>query len=505
MGCKVCNKEKQEITPFINAEKIELTKSEDDEFKFDARKARKLIKYMLDEDKLYHNSLNPILLFNDEQLENLFQGNDEYPNYPYHNIQNEVEFKNLLMKFEDHRDLLYEWYKDESKYDNLIKLWKRNLCIYKMREYSDERLEEEFKKMDITDIDGFAVDFRSITNNSLESKASDIANYLKDEYDDFYSLITSCDDYKNDHYLSKTENQGVFTNNFQNIIKKLAKLSFPLIKNYAKKKFLNPNTLSKIQLKSGMLNKFRNILISCLTKNKSSNPIGFDNILSLVTKVKNGNALSEILKQTKMHFNNPCVNITNLAMSFMNLAVSVKTYYNNSVEFDQKTRHYSERMDDINRDFELHKKQIGLLDLDNPEECLKKIEVIGKKIYQDKKKVIEFVKNIDQEEKNLSEDKKKSGIKKTVACGVGVATGIIGGILTGGLLPLAGAVVSGVAMGVNIANLAKIKKQMNIYKEYKERENAKYEEIENSLAELRLTCDKINRRYIPSNLLEDDD
>lgn len=505
MGCKVCNKEIQEITSLPKLEKIELVKNEDDELKFDPKKARKLIKYMLSEDKLYHNSLNPILLFNDEQLENLLKGNDEYEKYPYHNIPNKVEFKNLLMKFEDHSELLYEWYKDESKYDNLIKLWKTNLCIYKMRDYSDERLEKEFQRMEITDIDSFIVDFRSITNNSLESKASNICNYLKDEYDDFYSLITSCDDFKNDNYLSKKENEGVFTNNFQNLIKKLAKSSFPLIKNYAKKKFLNLNTLSKIQLKSGMLNKFKNKLIDVIIQNKSSNSIGFDNVLSLVSKVKNGNALTEIIKQTKMHFNNPCVNITNLAISFMNLAVSIKTYYNNSVEFDEKTRHYSNRMDDINRDFELHKKQIGLLNLDNPDECLEKIKIIGKKIYQDKKKVIEFVKNIDNEEKNISEDKTKSGIKKTVACGVGLATGVVGGILTGGLLPLAGAVVSGIAMGINIANLAKIKKQMKIYQEYKEKEVAKYDEIENSLAELQFTYNKINQRYIPSNLLEDDD
>jgi hypothetical protein len=278
----------------------------------------------------------------------------------------------------------------------------------------------------------------------------------------------------------------------------------PLIKNYAKKKFLNLNTLGKIQLKSGMLNKFKDKLINAMIQNKSSNSIGFDNVLSLVSKIKNGNALTEILKQAKAHFNNPCVNITNLAVSFMNLAVSVKTYYNNSVEFDEKTRHYSNRIDDINKDFELHKKQIGLLNLDNPDECLEKIKIIGRKIYQDKKRVIEFVQNIDKEEKNLNEDKKKSGIKKTVACGVGVATGIVGGILTGGILPLAGAVVSGVAMGINIANLAKIKKQLNIYRDYKEKENAKFDEIENSLAELQFTYQKINQRYIPSNLLEDD-
>ena len=506
MGCNCCRKELQEIKP-VRYPIIELNRKKDDNddpFKFDPFQARKLIKLLLSEDYLYKNSLNPILLFNDEQLENLFMGNDEYTNFPYHNIQNRIEFKNLLMKFEDHRDILFEWYKDESKYDNIIKLWRTNLCLYKMKDYSDERLEREFNNAGITDIDNFIVDFRTIISGSIESKASNISNYLKDEYEDFYTLITACDDMKEDKELSKPKNGGIFTENFKNITKKLVKATLPLVKNYAKKKFLNLNTLSKIQLKSGILNKFKDLLLKNIVENKASNPIGFENVLSIANGLKNGKALSEIVKLTKVYFNNPSVNLTLVATSFMNLAVSVKTYYDNSVEFDSKTKHFSDRMESINSDFEYHKKQIGLLDLNDPEKCLKQVETIGKQIYQDKKKAIQFIQNIDEEEKHLKQDKKNAGIKKTLGCGVGVALGIVGGIATGGVLPLIGAVASGVAMGVNIANLVKIKKQLNIYKDYKERENEKYEEIENSLAELQTTYSKLNQRYIPKNLLEDD-
>ena len=502
MGCPMCNKTIQVVEPIIPL--IEVPKTEDEELKFDANKARKLVKFLLLEDKIYHKSLFPILLFNDEQLENLFKGNDEYKNYPYHNISNKVEFKYLLMKFEDHSDLLYEWYKDESKYENLIKLWKRNLCIYAMKEYTDEKLEEEFKNAGISDIDDFIIEFKTIINNSLESKASDINNFLKDEYDDFYSLITTCEDFKNDTYLSKPENKGVFTNNFQNIMKRLVKSALPLVKSHIKEKYLNLNTLSKIQLKSGMLNKFRDKLLAYIVKNKKySNPVGFDNVLSIVNKMKNGNALSEMVNQAKVHFNNPHAAIAYLATSFMNLAVSVKTYYNNCVEFDQKTKNYSDRMDSINRDFENHKKEIGLLDLDNYEEALEKVKTIGTKIYEDKKKVIEFVKNIDKEEKELGEGKKKAGRAKTLTSGAGVAVGVAGTILTGGIVAAiwgAGAIASGIATGLNIKNLLKIKKQLNIYKDYKERENTKFEEIQNTLAELQLTYNKLQERYIPKNL-----
>ena len=57
----------------------------------------------------------------------------------------------------------------------------------------------------------------------------------------FYTLITTSMDYKNDRYLSKSENEGIFTNNFKNIIEKLVKSSFPLVKNYVKEKYLNLN------------------------------------------------------------------------------------------------------------------------------------------------------------------------------------------------------------------------------------------------------------------------
>ena len=509
MGCQLCNKNSQIVEPLIKEEK-KIIIEEDDELKFDAYKARKLIKFMLLEDKVYRNSLNPILLFNEEQLENLFKGNDDYAYYPYHNIQNRVEFKNLLMKFEDYSDILFEWYKDESKYDNLIKLWKRNLCIYIMKDYSDERLIEELRNAELSDIDDFIVEFKTVINNSIESKASDINNYLKDEYDDFYSLITTSEDFKNDRVLSKKENNGAFTINFKNIIERLVKASFPLIKKYAKQNLTDLNILSKIKLKSKMLNKLKNCLLKQIQSNRTSNSngIGFDNILSLINKVKNGNALKEIMNQMQMHFNNPNVAIANLTMSFMNLAISVKTYYNNSVEFDQKTKEYSNKMDSINSDFENHKKQIGLLDLDNYEASMKKIEIIGKEIYKDKLKVIEFIKNIDEEKNNTEKEKKKSGVAKAVTCGVGVVGSAIGFVATGGILAAVygvSAIASGIAMGVNIANLAKIKKQLNIYKDFKEKENKKFDEIESTLAELRFSYNKLQERYIPLNLLNNYD
>ena len=67
------------------------------------------------------------------------------------------------------------------------------------------------------------------------------------------------------------------------------------------------------------------------------------------------------------------------------------------------------------------------------------------------------------------------------------------------------AIASSIAMGINIANLAKIKKQLNIYKDFKEKENKKFDEIESTLAELRFSYNELQERYIPLNLLNNYD
>jgi hypothetical protein len=122
MGCQSCKKAEQVEEERIYPEIITIGKKKViDEFELDYIKARKLVKLLLSEDHLYSNTLNYVLFFTDEQFKNLFQGNDDYKNYPYHYIGDRNQFKCLLLKFRDKSTLLYEWYKDESKYDNIVK------------------------------------------------------------------------------------------------------------------------------------------------------------------------------------------------------------------------------------------------------------------------------------------------------------------------------------------------------------------------------------------------
>ena len=148
-----------------------------DPYKFDFHRARKIVELCLSKDNLYGKFLKHVLSFNKEQFEHLFEGDEDYKNYPYLNEIQKFEFKYLLMRFEDYSTLLYEWYKDESKYDNIVKLWNSKLCISKLKDESDAQINERLKYLNITDVDNFISDFKDLVNNSIESKSSDIKNY----------------------------------------------------------------------------------------------------------------------------------------------------------------------------------------------------------------------------------------------------------------------------------------------------------------------------------------
>ena len=511
MGCNYCNREAQIAIAENNNPvifKIEKKKKTDeDEDEIDFIKARKLVKLLLCDDDLYKDSLNSILFFTDEEFKNLFIGNINYKKFPYNNIQDKTEFKNLLLKFEDFNSLLYEWYTDESKYDNLIKLWNSKLSVCELNKSDENELMNQLEKLGIEDMENFSVDFNTVMNSTLESKAGDIRNYLKDEFVDFYSLISAAKEYKKDPILSNKENKEIFAPKFKDLTGKLVEESFHLVKNYISKNFLNLNNLSKIQLKSGMMNKLKNEIIHSIEADKSmfTNGLGYDKLSELVSLFKNGGIVNKIMTETKMHFNNPAVAVTNLAMSFYNLSESVKTYYINKRDGEANIKKFQDRMDKIDRNFEMYKNEIKTLDLNNYKESMKKIVNIGTKIYQVKEEIQEVINNLENLEKETNEKSKKSGIAKMASCGGGLAASAIGFVATGGILAgvyAAGAIVSGIAMGVEIANFRKIKQHLQAFGNMKKKENLKYKEIEKELANLNVKFNNLHDRYIPKNLIK---
>ena len=80
---------------------------------------------------------------------------------------------------------------------------------------------------------------------------------------------------------------------------------------------------------------------------------------------------------------------------------------------------------------------------------------------------------------------------------------VVGTVLTGGLVAAAygaAAVVNGVAVGLSIAELQKIKEKLKFYQSKLKESKEKEEEIELSLKELEKKYIQIQQRFIPINV-----
>ena len=500
MGCQYCSRNVQ-IYEEEKEEKKEEIKKDEDELKFDIIKARKLVKLLLAEDTLYKQALNYVILFTDEQFENLFKGNLDYKKFPYQNIHDKTQFEKLLLKFEDFNDVLYEFYKDENTYDNLIRVWKSKICISALSDLSDFELEELLNKYNLTDINDFITECLLIINNSTNKKAVDIRNYLKDEFIDFYSLIQVSNDYKEEFNKTKMESKEIITTNLDNIVHKLIEKSMPLVKDYIAEKFPNLNILSKIELKSGMLTKLKTALLDGIKGDISQFPkgINFNTVQKLVNLFQNGDDVSKLFNAEQV---GPWVT---LATSFLNLATNVKTYYDDIIEYEETNRKYTNKLEELHEEFERLKKQIGTLDLDNYEESMATIIQTGKKMNSIKQQISVVIEDLDKEEKKTKEKKTGSIIGTVASTAVGAVGLTIAGLATGGFImaPLIGAgVANAITCGVNVKKLIMLKQQLNTFRQTKMKEVEKFKEIDAQIEILNKKCEQIRDRYIPPNLLK---
>ena len=508
MGCNICSKKSQIDEPLIK--NIEKKVEEIDPFKFDPKIARKLIKILLSEDKLYNKTLNYIILFDDVQLEKLFFGDYEYKNFPYHNIPNSLEFKFLLYKFEDFSEYLFEWYKDETKYDNLIKLWKSKDCISKYNDYSNEKLEEEFRKLGIDDLDNFITEFRSIDNNSINKKARDIKNYLIDTYDDFSSLLHTTLDYKKDFEKTNIEKKEIYTLNLENIAKQLIKQAFPLVKSFIFKKYPQLNICSQIQLK-------RDEMIAKLTKklfgeikldtNTTSKGIGFQSMSQLIDSLKNGSFIKDIWSDLKVHYNNPTTAYVTLATSFLNLVTSIKEYHDTKIEMENFNQDMKSKFEELEQEYEMIKNGIGELDLDNYEESIKKIKEGVKKIsiikIKRKNTIDKFTKKKEEKEK----EKKEHSFKDALQYGGAMITSAVGIAATGGLMAAAftvATIANGASAAVSFFKYKKMKEKLSKSQKILDEQIKKDKEIDDELNKLESYYNQLQNRYIPGNVLNED-
>jgi hypothetical protein len=409
------------------------------------------------------------------------------------------------MKFEDYYSILSEWYEDESKYENIIKIWNSKLCIYKLKDNSDYELRQILENLGINnDLDNFIDELRPLINNSKGTKSSNIKNYLEIQYKDFDSLIKVTKDYKKEVNKSKINDKNDIENVLFNLGGELAKFALPLIKNYLINNY--PNLKDLTNLESGTIEKLKHNLFDLFTSENDSifaKGINFNTVCHLFEQYKSGNLFNTITSECGKYFANKGVILTTLATSFLNLTTSIKEYYEYNLDTENTLEKFSNEANKIYESFENHKKLIKNINLENYEESMKLIEEIGKKISNDKQDLIILIKNIDEDHQKTEKENNNAKIK-SIGYGTAFATCVLGTIFTGGAVAVAYGVAAcgnGIAVAFNISKLKKIKERLKNCEKKIEEDKKKQEEIEESLNELKNKYLQGQQIFIPKNVI----
>ena len=179
---------------------------------FDEKKARNLVKILLEKDISYYKNLIPTIdTFNSEDFMNLFDGNSDH-NYNTPKIAN---IKRLAYKFENFSPILYEFYDDNKSYEYLIELWveypnMENLILKDADKISSELSSilpnysswpNNIKKKLIKSIKNIKLVCKEI-KKKIEKEYQDIDAVLKN----LTKIIEIFSAIKDDEYLAKNKN-----------------------------------------------------------------------------------------------------------------------------------------------------------------------------------------------------------------------------------------------------------------------------------------------------------
>lgn len=171
---------------------------------FDKNKALNLLKLCLKDDGYFYYFYDKIDTFEDEMFEQFFKGNYDYckKETDLIDINQQYYYELLLRKLEDFQSIICEWYEDESKHPLIKGLWEKKLCIGLLKNKTYEELDEilneiiDKNSIDIANKEKIKIELKNLINDSPETEASNMAIYLKKNFEDFYSLIEISKNYK---------------------------------------------------------------------------------------------------------------------------------------------------------------------------------------------------------------------------------------------------------------------------------------------------------------------
>ena len=446
---------------------------------FEIKKAKFLVKKCLSKDKLYQKYLDYIICLDDYSFEQLIKGKNKI-NY---NSDDKYQFLKLVAKFNDYSKIIYNWHKDKKRYDGITLLWENDVCIFQLYNLDEEQFHNKLKIYNLPE--DFIVELKTLLDNTIEAKTPEILDYLKEKFTDYYDIISFATN-EETKLIEKNKNEK-YSSNLCNIINGLIFSILPFLKNFMKKiEKLDP--LSKSEIKEGNFLKLKKFIKLAFTQ-KNSNTIGHQKLIDLAKNFKCGKTLETFLGQVKDFYSLPLVSLAHLALSFLCLCDSIENFNKFQKKFKQENKQISREYSKIFHDFEIHKKEIGILDisdLTNINLSNEKVKEIRIKILYDQQRLLDLNRRVKEAISEAKAQKIKSGISIAIDC-LGIISSIIGAVLTGGLsciIYVAGVALNTASLSINSVIVHKINIQLDFYNKMLEEGIQKEKEIEKILEEI---------------------
>lgn len=387
---------------------------------FEEQSARELADFILENDVKFYRKFRPeVKKLDSKSFKNMFSGNKNY-NY---NIRNKIHFNQLVTKFENFKFLLEEWYEDKDTYIYIKQLWEKYISIESLKDKKEEEIENFLTEKKI-DYASWPQRIKDQFLNIIQNTKNTIIFTFKQSYQKLPNLMKSLLNnlYKFSEYCREKGNK-LFSNLSKNQIFILAKYLFNIdINNFPSFASLISQTVSSFEKKA----------LEFALENGASllniNPENYSESL----KGENGPILGASIYSI---------------MAFYNLYNSYNNYENTKSQMI-KINGYEKKIDEIELDFEMHRKKIE--DLSNNKalnllEYNSELENCVKLIREDKEKIIKIIegikKLIDQ-----NNEQKKDKILDIAGSVVKVGIGIIGGLSVKGvsrLINFGGAIMNG--------------------------------------------------------------
>jgi hypothetical protein len=523
MGC-LCPKNANSKNPNLNDklnEEPEPTDQEDLEANHitiglskyqDIDQKRKFVVFLLSSDlNVFKKHLEEVRQLSDNEFNELFEGNTDF-NFSVNNIK---QFKQLVQKFEDNKELLEQFYNKEEYYDYVLQIWKKNI-LQKLKEPNDKKEKDQIlidNKIDTSKWDDeFKNDFQSIINTKpIKELAERMKNYIEADYGNFDELIKNVNKCKN--RVKKTEKNHcnlILGANLNTSMNRVLKEFVPKFLKDITNEIENIPFLFKKKEKEKAIDEVKSKMLSSTEEKElideikkiyeksetEKNDLGFfdvnkefeqlnnlshkfneehpddefDELFDLGNESTENNGLKfEGLKfeeKANAVFSNKMIKHAILGISLANSTYSVLHCANTLMNYKLFSQEFRERLDSIKNNFEKHQSNVKLIP-DDIDEAIQQVIKCGQDFNQDLEDIEELINDINNAINGVKTER-NSSILNLIGSSGGLIIGIFGLAVTKGDDRVEYATASLADVLAIVANSTDIVFQSKLLKEYAE-------------------------------------